>query len=64
MQNVKTFNVKWTLKDKNLQQSHHLKYFKLKINILAKFQCISLINSSFDDALCFYFYFDITLTFF
>jgi hypothetical protein len=59
----KTINAKWTLKDKNLQQSHHLKYLKFKINILGKFQCTSLIIFSFDDALFFYFYFDTTLTF-
>jgi hypothetical protein len=31
----------------------------MKLNILGKFQCISEINSSFDDAL--FFYFDTTL---
>ncbi len=31
----------------------------MKIYILGKFQCISQINSSFDDAI--FFYFDITL---
>ncbi len=30
MQKIKQFNVKWTLKDKNLQQSHHLKLLKKK----------------------------------
>jgi putative flippase GtrA len=51
------FNVKWTFKDKNLQQSHHL-----TIYIYGKFQCTSLINSSFDDSLFFNFCFDTTLT--
>jgi hypothetical protein len=26
LQKIKIFNVKWTLKDKNLQQSHHLQF--------------------------------------
>jgi hypothetical protein len=43
MQHIKIFNVKWTLKDKKLQQSHHYIY------IYGKFQCTSLINPSFDD---------------
>jgi hypothetical protein len=30
MQKIKFFNVKWTFKDKNLQQSHHLKLKILK----------------------------------
>jgi hypothetical protein len=30
MQKIKFFNVKWTLKNKNLQQSHHLKPLKIK----------------------------------
>jgi hypothetical protein len=48
MQQVKSFNVKWTLKDKNLQKLHHIIY----IYIYGNFQFIPL-N-----------YFDITLTFF
>jgi len=57
--------MKWTFKDKNLQQLHHLKLLKLKIYILGKFQCTSLINSSFHNVLFyFYFYFYITLTYF
>jgi hypothetical protein len=35
MQKTKTFNVKWTLKDKNLQKSCHLKIIKIK-NIYLK----------------------------
>jgi len=31
MQKINIFNVKWTLKDKNLQQSHHLNISKLNI---------------------------------
>jgi hypothetical protein len=54
-------NVKWTLKDKNLQQSCHFKLLKIK-NILQKFQCSSLIFFSFDDVLFFIFYFDIILS--
>jgi hypothetical protein len=56
MQKIKFFNVKWILKDTNLQQSRHFK--------LLKFENTSLINSSFDDVLIFNFYFDITLTYF
>ncbi len=29
MQKIKIFNVKWTLKDKNLQQSCHFKKMKI-----------------------------------
>jgi hypothetical protein len=47
------FIVKWIFKDTNLQQSHHLKLLKIKKNVLRKFQCISLINFSFDNALFF-----------
>jgi hypothetical protein len=46
-------NMKWILKDKNLQQSHHLKLLKF-IYIHEKFQCISLINSSFDGGFIFH----------
>jgi len=49
IQKIKCFNVKWIFKDKNLQQSLHLKLLKIKKYILRKFQCISLINSSLDD---------------
>jgi len=31
MQKIKVFNVKWNLKDKNLQKSRHLKLFKIKV---------------------------------
>jgi hypothetical protein len=30
MQNIKKFNVKWAVKDKNLQQSHHFKKIENK----------------------------------
>jgi hypothetical protein len=64
MQKIKFFNVKWILKNKNLRQSHHLKPLKIKKTyILRKFQCIALINYSFDDVLflfsLFSHYFDI-----
>jgi hypothetical protein len=36
MQKIKFFNVKWTLKNKNLQQSHQLKEFKLKNTYIIK----------------------------
>ncbi len=64
MQKFNNFNEEWILKDKNLQQSHHLKLIKINIYTLGKFQCTSLIKFSFDDALFFNFYFDTTLTFF
>jgi hypothetical protein len=64
MQKIKFFNVKWTFKDKNLQQSCHLKFKNLKLYILRKFQCTSLINSSNDDALFYFIYFNTTLTYF
>jgi hypothetical protein len=51
MKKIKFLSMKWTFKDKNLQQLHHLKLLKLKIYILGKFQCTSLINSSFHNAL-------------
>jgi hypothetical protein len=47
MQKIKILNVKWTLKNKNLQQSRN--FFKKIIYIYGKFQCTSLINPSFDD---------------
>jgi hypothetical protein len=53
MQKIKIFNVKWNFKDKNLQQSHHLKFLKILKYVLGKFQCIPLINFSFDNALFF-----------
>jgi hypothetical protein len=33
MQKIKIFNVKWTLKNKNLRQSHHLKLLKINKHI-------------------------------
>jgi len=36
MQMIKFFNVKWTFKNKHLQQSHHLKHLKI-IYILGNF---------------------------
>jgi len=30
MQKIQNLNVKWIFKDKNLQQSHHLKVLKIK----------------------------------
>jgi hypothetical protein len=51
MQKIKFFNVKITLKDKNLQQSCHFLKKLVKKYILRKFQCTSLLNSSFNDVL-------------
>jgi hypothetical protein len=51
MQKINFQNVNWTFKDKNIQQSHHFKNLEIKKYILRKFQCTSLINYSFDDAL-------------
>jgi hypothetical protein len=64
MQKINFFNVKWYFKDKNLQQSRHLKLWKIKNIYIRKFQWNSLINYSFDVALFFYFYFDTTLIYF
>ncbi len=64
MQKIRIFNVKWTFKDKNFQQAHHLKILNIKKYILGKFQCILLINSLFDDVLFIYLFFDTTLTYF
>jgi hypothetical protein len=64
MQNNHNNNVKWIPKD-NFFNNHVISNFKtLEKLILRKFQCISLIDSSFDDILFFYFYFDITLMYF
>ncbi len=49
MQKIKILNVKWTFKDKLLQQSHHFKLLKIQKYALGKSQCTSLINSSFDN---------------
>jgi hypothetical protein len=38
MQKIKKFNVKWILKDKNLQHPHHLKHLNFK-NIYFIFLC-------------------------
>jgi len=46
--------VKWTFKDKNLQQSCHFKVLETKKCVLGKFQCTSPINY-FDDDLFFIF---------
>jgi hypothetical protein len=50
--NAKNYKIKCEMysKTKNLQQSHHLNLKQLKIYILGKFQCTSLISFSFDDA--------------
>ncbi len=64
MQKIKFCNVKWFFKDKNLQQSCHLKLEIFKKYTLGKFQCTSLINSSFIVALFFNFNFDTTLIYF
>jgi hypothetical protein len=64
MQKIKKLNVKWTPKDKIYNSHIILKFWKLNIYVLGKFQCISLINSSFDDALFFHFYFDTILMYF
>jgi hypothetical protein len=53
MEKIKVFDVKWTFKDKYLQQLHHLEILKI-IYIYRKFQCTSLIKSSFNNGL-FYF---------
>jgi hypothetical protein len=60
MQNIKFLNVKWIFKNKNLQQSHHLKLLKIKNIYIKKFQCMSPINSSFHGTLFLNFYFDTT----
>jgi hypothetical protein len=46
MQKIKISNVKWTLKNKNLWQSHNLKPLKIYIERERerKFQCISKIH--------------------
>jgi len=49
---------------KNLQQSCHLNLFKNKNIYIRKFQCTSLINSSFDEFFFLKKKIDITLTFF
>jgi hypothetical protein len=64
MQKTKKINVKWTLKDKIYNNNVIQNFRKLKIYILGKFQCTSLINFSFDDASFFKFYFDTTLTYY
>jgi hypothetical protein len=33
MQKIKSFNVKWTFKDKNLQQSSHLNIYIRKVSV-------------------------------
>ncbi len=62
MQKIKFCNVKWIFKDKNKYNNHIILNFK-KLYIYGKFQCTSLINSTFDDFFL-EFYFDTILTFF
>jgi hypothetical protein len=64
MQKIKFFNVKWTFKYKNLQQSHHFKHLKIKNIYIRKVSMHFKKNSSFDDALFYFIYFDTTLTYF
>jgi hypothetical protein len=61
---IKIFNVKWIFKNKNLQQSRHLKLLKIT-NIYIRNVSMHFINKFFV-WWCFiiYFYFDTTLTFF
>jgi hypothetical protein len=59
MQKILFYFLKWTLKDK-IYNNHVIS----NLYIYGKFQCTSLINFSFDDALFFIFYFDIILTLF
>jgi hypothetical protein len=53
MQKINFFNVEWILKNKHLQQSHHLKLFKIKNIFTKKVSVHLLINFSLDDALFF-----------
>ncbi len=46
MQKIKFFNVKWTIKEKKLQQSCHLKLLKIK-NIYIKKVSIHFTNKFF-----------------
>jgi len=48
MQKIKFFNMKWIFKDKNLQQSHHLKLLKFKyIHIYIRKVSMHFINKFF-----------------
>jgi hypothetical protein len=48
MQKIKNLNVEWTHKDKIYNNHIILRKIKIEKYILEKFQCTSLINSSFD----------------
>jgi hypothetical protein len=63
MQKIKIFNMKWTFKDKNLQQLHPLKLLKTKNIHIRKVSMHFTNKFSFHNVL-FYFYFDIPLTLF
>jgi hypothetical protein len=54
MQKIENFNVKWILKDKNLQQSCHFKILKIKY-IYIRIVSMNFINKLF--IWWFYFYF-------
>jgi hypothetical protein len=49
---------------KNDENHGKLKYFKSKILLLGKFQCILHLNSSFEGGLVFNFYFETIMTYF
>jgi len=53
MQKIKFFNVKWIFKDKNLQQSHHLQFLKIK-NIYIRKVSMHFSNKFFMMMLDFY----------
>jgi hypothetical protein len=63
-QNIKKFNVNGLPRIKFITITSFKFLKKLEKYIFGKFQCISLINFSFDDVLFFNFYFNTTLMYF
>jgi len=49
MQKIQNFNVKWTLKDENLQLSHHLNLLKITNIHIKKVSMHFISNFSFHD---------------
>jgi hypothetical protein len=53
----------WLKMRNKIRNNFHINFLKSSFLALEIFQCILLLNFWFDDALCFYFYFDIIMSY-